>query len=354
MLKLLINLFVFLVVPFAQANQNQLDKFQVHSGIHLDIVEAQDLKARVFGYEIAVDLEDKIHPKVNLFFKAAAILEKGSNEVVAGLSEFAPTESLNLESGGVEYRPFSQLTLRAGALNQSELNSPLLVGSSAFTAFEQTLKFGLFYLRAQQAIPNNNRLSEKIGETLDSGTPYFGTETIGFNFKSKNSLLKVEFSQFTYKDLSSEIAEKSNLIGNSVIGSGVGTEFQYGFKGTNAVFEAKRHFSWFQISFLGQYLYNDKAPDKRNKGQLAQITLGSKKHSFLLESFRNESDSAPAFYNSKYYGHNNYTGSAFGYEMRLESLVLSLKYYDLNLIEESSTQENTDIFNFNLAKTYNF
>lgn len=330
-----------------------IDKINVRSGINIDVVDAKDLKARVFGYEIGILLEDEVANDLKLFFDASAILEKGSNEVVAGVSEFEPTEDLTLNAGGIRYAPIKLLEFRAGALNQGDYYSPLLIGANAFTAVEEKLILGPVYFKAMQSIPNNSRLSQKIGETLDSGTPYFGMETLGLKL-GKKDFFKLEVSHFQYKDLSNNIAEQSNILGNSIEGSGDNSEFLYDFDGLNLMLDSRVLFSGFQLGLYGQYLYNDKAPDGRNKGYLGQLRFGTLSHILIIEGFKNESDTAPAFYNSKYYGHNNFEGTAIGYQMIGKTLRFHLKYYDLKLIEQSALQEDSSIFNLKFSKHYRF
>lgn len=330
----------------------RLDNVKLTSGVAMDIVEAEDIKARIFGYQFGININDKLTSDLELFFGATVTLETGSNEVVGTVAEFEPNESISLNEGGLSYRPSELLAFRVGALDQARFQSPLLIGSNAFAAVEEKINLGSFYFAAQQAIPSNNKLSKRLG-TVETGTPYFSTETLGFKLGTK-SHFQVEISHYAYKDLSSGVAEKSETFGNSVTGIGAAKKFNYDFDGYNMTLSSRYQFGKNALSFGGQYLLNDEAPDGRNKGSLAIIGFSRNLYGFYLETFRNESDTAPAYYNSKYYGHNNMQGSSAIFRIESKAFNLNLRFVDMSPIEDNSIQTNTQVISFNLAKSYDF
>ncbi len=334
------------------AKNQHFDKLQLNSGVNLDVVEAKDLKARVFGYQLTIKVKDKIDENLELFFGASAVLETGSNDVIGTVAEFEPNESVNLDEGGIEYSPADSFSIKLGALNQGSFYSPLLVAPNAFAAVEEKLTLGFLYFKAQQAIPSNNKLTKRIG-TIETGTPQFTTETLGL-ILGKKHIFKTEISHFYFQDLSSNIAEKSNTLGNSITGIGDGTKFNYLFEGYNVLLQGRFKFGNNAVIYGGEYLYNNQAPAKRNTGTLAM--LGFKRNSWKVmgEVFSNESDTAPAFYNSKYYGHNNMAGSAAVFKVKNKSFDLRIRYAQFSPIEENNLQTKTEIFSFNLSKKYDF
>jgi hypothetical protein len=354
MIKLYILLAIFISSnSFAKKNKNTFfDEVQVTSGVAMDIVEAQDIKARIFGYNIRVQINDKITSDFKLFFGATIALETGSNEVVGTVAEFEPNESISLNEGGVHYQPIQLLEFRVGALNQARFQSPLLIGSNAFAATEEKINFGSFYFMAQQAIPSNNKLSKRLG-TVETGTPYFSTETIGLKFGRK-SLFQLELSHYSFKDLSSDVASKSETFGNSVSGIGAAKKFNYGFDGYNVTLLSKYQFGKNAISLGGQYLSNEDAPSDRNMGYLAILGFKRNLYGFYVESFKNESDTSPGFYNSKYYGHNNMQGTGGTFKVESKTFNLNLRYVDMKPIEANAIQAKTQIVSFNLSKSYDF
>lgn len=343
---------IALISTSIHAKKFNLEKISISSGVAFDIVEAENIKSRVFGYNLSLYIQDSFAPDLKAFLGATASLETGSNQVNATVAEFEPNEGINLDQGGLIYQPTSILRFRIGALNQSDFDSPLLLGNSAFAAIEEKISIGPFYFKAQQAIPSNNKLTKRIG-TIDKGTPYLSTETLGMDIGHKRSL-KLEASHFKFKDLSNNIAEQSSSFGNSVTGIGNSIKYNYEFDGYNVVLDSKYNYGNSSFFFSGEYLYNNEAPSKRNTGTLARIGYGYKTISFQLESFRNESDTAPAFYNSKYYGHNNIKGSAASFKFIDKDLDMKLRFTSFTPIEDNASQAKTEMISFNLSKKYEF
>jgi hypothetical protein len=62
-----------------------LDHFKFSFGMSLDIVQADTVKARVFGHEFGVDYNYQFADDSYLFFQSSVILEVGSNDVVGSL-----------------------------------------------------------------------------------------------------------------------------------------------------------------------------------------------------------------------------------------------------------------------------
>ena len=307
MKKALLPFIYFGFVLNANAVDINLDKVRVNAGTRTTIVEADDTKSRVFGFTLNIDIEDRITDSVQFFFNTSINLETGANQTLGSVSEFQPEEELILNNGGVRYTPNKHFEFRAGALNQLEHNSPLLIGNNAFAGISQKYSSGSFYISATQAIPSNNRLTRRIGD-LDDGNPLFNIQTIGFDFGSKLRL-KANVSAFAFSDLSDNIAQTSRELGNSVEGNNASTRFLYNFSGLNSTFDFLHSMdNGFIYGISGQYLFNEQAPDDRNLGHLVAVRLGSLKYTALIETFSNGSDTSPAFYNSKFYGHNNMKG----------------------------------------------
>lgn len=345
MIKILI---AFLISCGALAAPLDLKKLDIQSGLHFDYVDGEDISSRIFGYRFRVDAEKSLSEDVILFFSSSAILETGSNEVVADLTEFAPLETVVLNEGGVSYTPIELLNIKAGALSPREYNSPLLLTSSPVIGVQQTVDFDYIYFKALQAIPNNNRLARRVG-TLDNGTPSFFMETLGLKYKENLSL---EVSHYFYKDLAPNIALKSRQIGNSVTGTGEQARFNYGFSGYNVALRSKIRLGSYDYGLYGQYILNDEAPTDRNLGYLAGLLFGGEKYLLEIETFRNETDSAPGFYNSKYYGHNNISGQAVGLLAESSDLSYQIKYFNFKPLETNSIQFDTQILTFNLILKY--
>jgi len=333
------------------AKQSAVDKLQLSTGLSMGIVEADDTRARVLGFNLGVRAEDKFNSYTDFFFDISGTFEAGSNQSVGNIAEFKPNQGINLNNAGLLIVPFDFLSLTVGALDQGKFLSPLLITSTAFAAVEERFDFGNFYLRAQQSIPANNQLTQRVG-TVDDATPYFGMEMLGMQF-GKKTFFKLEVGHFSYKDLSSATANISREMGNSVSGLNEASKYNYGFEGTNSMMQFQHAFdSGLVLSLWGQYLYNNEAPDGRNTGELINLGIGSKQMMIYAEAFRNESDSSPSFYNSKWYGHNNMQGNSVVMSVNNNSYSMDFKYTKANVIENTLVQSDMELITFNLVKFY--
>jgi hypothetical protein len=175
--------------------------------------------------------------------------------------------------------------------------------------------------------------------------------TIGFK-SGKEDFFQLELSHYKFQDLPSNVAEKSLAFGNSISGTGEASQFNYDFSGANFYFNSRVMTSELGLLFSGQYIYNEKAPDGRNSGYLAYLGLEFEKLIVKLEGFKNESDTSPAFYNSKYHGHNNMQGNGLNLQLNQESSQLNLRYAKMTPIEQNSIQDSTEIFQMNYHRTF--
>jgi hypothetical protein len=347
---------IFLIILFSlsfaiSAETKIVDHLQLNTGLRLEVVEAEDLKARVMGFNLGLIADDKLSDSTDLFFDISGTFETGSNESVGNIAEYEPLETIILNNAGLLYSTRDFFSLKVGALDQGEFYSPLLIGNTAFAAIEEKIKFGSMYIKLQQAIPSNNKLTKRVG-TVDDATPYFGMEVLGFQV-GKETFLKIEAGRFLYRDLSSTTANISKEMGNSVTGLKEAAEYNYEFEGTNTMVQFQHSFaSGLITSFWGEYLFNDKAPNGRNKGQLINLGLGNKVYMVHAESFRNESDSSPSFYNSKYYGHNNMQGQSAKFSFNQKDYSFDMSFTRASVIEQTFVQADIDIITINLVRLY--
>ena len=230
--------------------------------------------------------------------------------------------------------------------------SPLLVAKVPFAGLKQTFNFGSFSFSAQQAIPSNNHLAKRIG-TIETGTPSFRIETLSLKLGKKHTF-KMDISHFSFRDLSSGISEKSKVLGNSVEGNGAGSRFTYGFDGYNLAFNTSFILTGYQLELGGHYLYNEKAPEKRNRGHLVFLALKGNQFGASIEQFRNESDSSPAFYNNKNYGHNNMSGQALILSSFGKEYLGQIRIAQFSPIKTSALQDQTNLLSFQISKTMDF
>jgi len=352
---LLTGIVLMVATATAQAVDIKIDQVNYSLGMSGDYVESDTVRARVLGIDLGLRLREELTPELTFHVHAFANFENGSNKTTNIRAEYEPNQAVNLREGGLIYRPWSFLKLEAGAINQNRNSSPLLTWNTAFAGALEEVRFGDFLLRAQQAVPNNNILARRVGG-IDEGTPMFFMETAGFDRKTDDYRLRLEASMFAYEGLSGQVAAVSRDFGNSANNlSERNAQFIYGFRGYNLSGEYVQHFGkdWL-VSLEGQYLFNDRAPEGRNTGTLGLLGIGRDSLVVKVGHFRNESDTSPAFYNARMYGHNNMQGSIVSLQGgTFESeYFYRLSFIDAKLIDTNPLQADMKIINFLIVRNY--
>jgi hypothetical protein len=276
------------------------------------VMDDDQASARVFGTGLDINYIFKLSESVTSVIRGGVLLETGSNNSL-NLKEFSPERELVLYEANLRFRPtlIPILELDLGSLSLSRYNSPLLLGHSVFMGLNERLKLGSDYniqLEAVQAIPNNQTLASRSGG-IEEGTPSFLMERVSVNLGGDLLALSVSASHFKFNNLSGEVANQSRFMGNDIGGSSLTSYFIYEFEGYNSTLKlGLNQTGFFKINIDAEYLFNDKAPDGQNSGLLAKGTLLFGDFGLGMSYFRNEKNASPAYYNSKYYGHNNKKG----------------------------------------------
>lgn len=286
-----------------------------------------------------------------LDFQARAGLVMATGQAQTRFGEKVPENRLALEEAALNFKPLEVITLSAGALDQTVLDMPLLVSQRPFPGAAESLNFKFnkntsLDLRAQQVIPTSITMTTKTegGEK----TPTLMTETVRFEAKNLGMMdLATNASLFQFQDLPAHVANESELGGNTVFAtSPLTSKFAYEFSGWTAGGAARVNFSRKLSVTLGtQALQNMKAPEGFKNGQITYL-----ESSFFVasgvsltpraEMFFNESDSAPAFYNSGEYFHNNRKGFAANLDAKFEKqkFKVGARFVDASLLSSSLTQ----------------
>ena len=322
-----------------------------------DYVDNLQVEARVFGVTGLLGVEGKLNQDLSVKVKAGATLEVGSNNSFI-INEYAPRQQWRLRDAHFSYKPFEFFKVSAGAINQRGYNSPLLMTSSAWLSAQERFnlllseRFELFF-RAQQAIPNNLNLTQRIGIVEDDGTPSFFMQSVGLNLLSDLLSASLELGKWGFDNQSTQSAFQSQFLGNSIGGGSPNdSEFLYKYSGYNL--SAKLGFTpsqSFGIELKAQYLYNDKAPEKRNRGFFTRGTLILSEWRPSLLLFKNESDSSVGFYNSAIFSHNNHEGYGIGldYHAPKGEIKASIDYIDSSPIQFNNFQSDTEKVRFSIS-----
>ncbi|MDC1174273.1 hypothetical protein OAT67_02685 [Bacteriovoracaceae bacterium] len=360
------NLVLFSSLLFASTNtaskgliKSDVSTLNFSAGLSATSVQETFVNAKLVSFKLRLKGSHQLYEALDASFEVGANLESGSNNAQF-INEFEPSKNWTLKEAKVSWQPISFFNVQLGALNQKHLNNPLLVGGNAFASAKQKVSIPFtpdheIYFESEQAIPNNQSLSERIGQT-NQGNPQFMHHRLGAKLDGNVLSIKGSVGKWNYTGLSSGVAFRSLFLGNSTNGGDSSTsKFIYGYSGISAYSEVSSQLSdMLSLNLEGQYLYNDKAPEGRNKGNRLKFGLGIYGHEIFGEFFRNESDSSVAFYNAGLYGHNNKEGVAAGISGKLKTSKLSylFRMSEMKKIKSSLYQNDTTRFDLSLTKNF--
>lgn len=283
-------------------------------------------------------------------------------------SRFGGTGPFNLlwfSEAAMFWKPLSFLTIYAGTLNQSYLNTPLLIDYRGFPGVKAELKWEKNKYSSeiilQKSVPSSSNLS--AGAAEKETTPSFETQTLNLKFPLSAKIMGHAFvTNFRFKDLSPTTIGKGYFFGNTITKSDSSPDqFAYSFEGLTygGHLEAKFGKS-LKIDLGGYLLENQKAPDSFNFGKeiFSRIKYDGAHYiySLNLKSFYNESDAAPVFYNSFHLGYNNREGHSvsLGFRQKEMNFKISTGYIKSHLIKPSEFQEDQTYYYARFETDYNY
>lgn len=307
--------------------------------------------SRTAGAAGIVRLQHRLHESLEAFLQGGASFESGSASSLF-TNEFEPRSRLFLQEASLRWRAWGPASLKAGALDQQHHQSPLLISGGTFPAAMAILDWRpeggwLVKLDGQAAIPTSRTLSTRA--TGKETTPTLFTQKIVLGWSDPeagaHSLLRA--SRFQYRNLTRGIAQDSRFYGNTVTGIGAASRFRYAYEG----FEAGPDLSWrlfkgLSLQLGGSYLQNTSGPRSTDEGAYAYAGLEIQTETFSLapkfEWYRNQADSAPAFFNSAEFGHNNRKGAGASLKLALPKagIEIELKGRRTRLLNSSAFQRD--------------
>jgi len=337
-------------------------KLLVNFQIHGNNVTGSKNKANAVGVAISLEGEHQLTEIIKAKIESGVVIETGSSESVQQ-NPYEPKKSLQLSEAIVEISPWNNLTFQGGAINQRHHNSPLFISSTAFLGAREILSYSnkqfKFELSAQQSIPSNKNLSTRLG-SVDEGSPIFYSEKIKFQTIFDHIKSTLHIQHFAYDQLSAAVAYESEFLGNTINGSAkeqksfsqqfmgweTGLETQIGlYQSINLLFSANLH-------------RNTSANKGENTGLLlrlgAESPLSSGKLSLSLLNFKNEKNSAPAYYSSSRFGHTNRKGNGVEakWQQKSDQLHIRGQYIHANVLEKNNLQSDDRIFYLELGKSH--
>lgn len=224
---------------------------------------------------------------------------------------------IQMRQGFFDIRPADGFNLQIGAINQEYLSSPLLISDHAFLS----ALFGYSYIKKkyevqtviQQSMPSIVNSFNRYNEIADAPlfTSWF---TYGEWIPSDYYSFKGHVTGFYFNSLPSFIAHQSKSYGNTISGQRSSAEFAYSYYGVNFDVSSQIRLTpemYFSVGYNG--LMNMGAPAEQAWGERVYSILDMDFWKFVklysyIEYFYNNSDSAPAYFNSEIYGRNDRTG----------------------------------------------
>ena len=270
---------------------------------------------------------------------------------------------ININESIIELKPISFFKLDAGIINQSFLNSPLLISSRPFPGLRETLMFenNIFkaQLIAQQAIATSRSLDTNRSQKEE--TPRFDSQTFNLSFEpfKKSTEISLSASRFKFGKLPSSVADTSRTLGNTVpFSSPAQSEFAFDYKGFLYSLSGKQKINKnFKLDAQAQLLKNTQAASALSRGFLAEVggSFYFDDHHLRLamNNFFNEADSSPAYYNSSSLGHNNVKGNSYLAAFTYRNLfTLNIGYTESEVITPNLVNTNRENLQISLETQY--
>lgn len=260
------------------------------------------------------------------------------------------------------------ISVRAGAL-KSTINPissimPATFGG-AFMGAQEEWQIGAdesnLTLTAYQAIPSSGTVSKRI---YDDGTQaYFLSQTAIGKFKSNKSgtELKVAGTRFQFENLSTNVANDSYFLGNSLSafeGSSKAFRFRHGFMGTEVAGSLKQDVGRHEAAVFVSHIVNDQAPENKDRGNIrgASVKLVKGNYTFKpsYSEFNYDADVTPVTYTTVTSRFQNRTGYRVGFDIELKKEKLALRnyYIKMDLKDQNPYLADREIYNIALEAKY--
>ena len=279
------------------------------------ILSNQESRQRLMKVKLYGKFDLEFNPYISAHFEPYLVVKEG--EVQQRFRSSDESAVIQMHQGFFEVKPADKFNIQVGSINQEYLNSPLLVTDSAFLS----ALFAYTYIKEkyevqtvlQQSMPSVVNSFKRYNEIADA--PYFTSLfTYGEWIPSDFYSFKGHITGFYFTNLPAFIAHQSKTYGNTILGDKSSAQFAYPYYGVNFDFSSQLRITpemYFSIGYNG--LMNFGAPSTKAWGERVYGILDMDFWKFVklysrVEYFYNNSDSAPAYFNSEIYGHNDRKG----------------------------------------------
>ena len=296
------------------------------------------MKVRLYGR-----FQLEMTPYLTAEFEPYLVMTEGEIQ-----SRFTRPESgIEMQHGFLRWSPVDGASLQLGAIDQSYLDSPLLVASRPFlSALMGYLHIkdsyevqGIFEMSMPSAV-NTFRRQNEI-----AGTPYFTSLFIYTEWLPGNVYsFRGHLTGFHFSPMPAFIAHQSKLYGNTITGVASSARFAYPYYGANFDISSQIRLTGNHYLSLGYNgIINMAAPLDRAWGERIYAVWDADAGSLAklycrAEYFYNNSDTAPAYFNSEVYGHNDRKGFLLEFKTFLPkgNFELGMRYVQSKPVRESS------------------
>ena len=278
------------------------------------LLSNKDSRERLMKVKLYGKFDLEFNSYISGHFEPYLVIKEGEIQ-----RRFVRPESsiVQMHQGFFEIRPVERFNLQIGSINQDYLNSPLLVSDrgflSALIAYSYIKERYEVQTVLQQSMPSVVNSFKRYNE-IAKAPSFSSLFTYGEWLPSDYYSFKGHVTGFYFANLPSFIAHQSKNYGNTIVGTRSSADFAYSYYGFNFDLSSQiRIIPEVYLSFGYNGLMNLDAPFEKAWGERVYGVLDMDFWKFAkiysrVEYFYNNSDSAPAYFNSEMYGHNDRTG----------------------------------------------
>jgi hypothetical protein len=306
-----------------------------------------------FQHQFAPWLKASIKPRADLF--AGRAQERYDNDTFQN--------RIRLIEGYLAVQPVDFVEVRAGAINQAYLESPMLISSHrAFPGVQEILSFqdGGFKaeLIGQQTVPTSYSLNTERDEK--EGVPTFTTESAHLSGKLDWFEVNAVGGHFAWRSIPDKVAFESAVTGNRVVGEvAPGARFVNRFDGWFMSADACACFRG-PVQFVAEYqrILNRAAQgtdrDAQSIGGGPRLIFGDRELEIRYRSYFIESDATVGAYNRSLLGNTNRMGDDIEFKLDFKDHKFALvgEWLNARTIRDNATQKTMTVYYIGVETSY--
>lgn len=310
------------------------------------------------------EFEVKYGDRLTLGLDFAAIIGTGNASSFWNDDGKAPN-SILLSEVFAKINVYENIFVKAGAIETTINPLGSIMSGMTFIGAQEEWQIGAnssnITLTAYQAVPSSGSVSRRL---YDEGSQaYFLSQTVAGKLKqeSTGSEFKLAATRFQFENLSTNVANDSSLLGNSLAafeGTAKAFRFKYGFMGTEIAGNFSQEIGPVDLTLRASQIVNDQAPEATNKGKQYGAQIKYTQGNVVLKPgytvFDYDADVTPVTYTLVTSRYQNRTGNKISMDIELKKEKLALRTYYLNMIEKEDNPYLADreVYNVLLEAKY--